>query len=91
MNNYNEDSFYVGQVVVGVNAPNGSLIVNGHDYIVSSWALKVNPRNGLSFWYIGVEGHHDWLSPKMFAPKPKFEIIILSAILENETKFVSAN
>lgn len=90
-NNYNENSFYVGQDVIAVDAMPGSSIKNGQDYVVSSWEFRINPVNGLSFWYIGVYGNHIWLRPGIFAPKPKFEVITLSAVLENETKLISAN
>lgn len=90
-NDYTEDSFHVGQVVIAVDAYPMSHIKNGNEYIVSSWEFKMNPVNGLWFWYIGIEGIHDWLRPGIFAPKPKFKRITLSEVLETETEFISAN
>lgn len=92
MSDVNENAFYPGQRVVAVDAIAGSYFKNGNEYIVSSYAYKMNPVNGLWFWYIGIVGSHDWLRPGIFAPIPEsFIAITLEKVLENETNLISAN
>lgn len=84
--------FYAGQLVVGSGIYPGSRILKGHEYILSSCEYRMNPVNGLWFWYVGVVGHYDWMSPKLFVQKDQeFKEIEFSEVLAIEKKLTSAN
>ena len=60
--------FYAGQKVVCIDGYPKTGFEEGEEYIVSSYEYKMNPVNGLWFWYIGIIGYHEWIRPSIFAP-----------------------
>jgi hypothetical protein len=68
LDQFNFPTFYAGQKVICIDGYPNTGFTLGKEYIVSSYEHKMNPVNGLWFWYIGIVGYHDWLRPSIFAP-----------------------
>jgi hypothetical protein len=68
LDQFNFPTFYAGQTVVCIDGFPNTGFKKDKEYIVSSYEYKMNPVNGLWFWYIGIVGYHDWLRPSIFAP-----------------------
>lgn len=62
--------FYIGQKVIGSGTVHPlSKIKKGQPYVISHCHYSINPANGTGpYWYIGIEGHHDWLAPRLVVP-----------------------
>lgn len=68
VNEFNFPTFYAGQKVICVDGKPKTGFNKDEIYEVSSYEYKMNPVNGLRFWYIGIVGSHEWLRPSIFAP-----------------------
>lgn len=68
LNQFDLPTFYAGQTVVCIDGYPRTGFTEGEHYTVSSYEYKMNPVNGLWFWYIGIVGYHEWLRPSIFAP-----------------------
>jgi hypothetical protein len=68
LDQFNFPTFYPGQTVVCIDGFPKTGFEKDKEYIVSSYEYKMNPVNGLWFWYIGIVGYHEWLRPSIFAP-----------------------
>lgn len=81
---FNFPTFYPGQTVVCVNGFPKTGFIEGQPYTVSSYEYKMNPVNGLWFFYLGIVGHHDWLRPSIFAPIiPPVQAVTFEKITED--------
>ena len=67
-NEFNFPTFYEGQTVICIDGYPKTGFEEGAQYTVSSYEYKMNPVNGLWFWYIGIVGFHEWLRPSIFVP-----------------------
>lgn len=77
------NKFYKGQAVIAVDAITGSRIKNGQLYTVANYEYRMNPVNGLWFYYIDIVGHGSWLRPSIFAPYfPPMQAITFEKITE---------
>ena len=78
---FNFPEFYAGQSVICIDGYPKTGFKEGQIYTVSSYEYKMNPVNGLFFWYIGIVGYHTWLRPSIFAPiVPPIEVVTFEKI-----------